>query len=481
MAEIRVDVAILGAGTAGLAAFRAAREEGARAMMIDGGELGTTCARVGCMPSKLLIAAANAAHAAAPGTGRLDTFGIRLDAPLRIDGPAVLQRVRAERDRFAGQIRQEMEHFPNGSLLRGYARFTAPGRLAVGRDTVVARACVIATGARPSVPPLYADLGELLATSDTLFEWPDLPTRVAVVGTGLIALELGQALARLGVAVTMIGHSGSIASLSDPEVTARAAALLDRAFTLYAKAEVLSVERHGAEARLRWRTADGTIHDGAFERVLVATGRRPVVSDLGLDAAGLALDEHGMPCFDRGTLRCGEAPVFVAGDVTGERPWLNDAANEGRIAGSNAARWPQDEAPERPVALSIVFSDPQILLVGQHFEDLDAERIVIGQAAFEEQGRSRVEQVNQGLLRLYVARDDHRLLGAEGIAPHGEHLAHLLGWAVQAGLCVEQCLTMPFYHPVFEEAVRTALRDAMRQLVELTGCGQPKLADAIGT
>ncbi|SDV50032.1 dihydrolipoyl dehydrogenase [Chitinasiproducens palmae] len=500
MKELNTDVAIIGAGSAGMAAYRAATKAGAKALLIDGGALGTTCARVGCMPSKLLIAAANAAHAAAPETGRLDTFGIRLDGTLRIDGTAVMDRLRTERDRFVGLVKKEIEQFPADALLRANARFLAPTRLSAGNTLVQARAVIIATGATPTLPDEFAPLGDLVATSDTLFEWPALPTRIAVFGTGLIALELGQALSRLGVTVRMFGKGGSLGGLTDPAVAACARQTLGAEFYLDCDADVVSIERvqqgDAARARIVYRTPDGKHRDEQFDRVLVATGRRPQLDKLALDASGLALGKHGVPLFDETRMQCrfgkdsrpasdgggdgDPAPVFIAGDVDGQRPWLNEAADEGRIAGTNAAAWPDTTSFERSTPLAVVFSDPQMLMCGARFEALDPDTIVAGQSSFDDQGRARIEQVNRGLLRVYADKATRRLLGAEGIAPHAEHFAHLLAWSIQRGATVDELITMPFYHPVFEEGVRSALRDAMARLVETTHCAPPSLADAIG-
>src|SRR6476660_94641 len=141
--SVRVDVAIVGAGTAGLAAYRAARAAGATAAIIEGGAYGTTCARVGCMPSKLLIAAAEAAHAAE----RASAFGVHFAGAIRIDGREVMDRVRRERDRFVGFVLGEVERIPKADRIQGYARFVDNHTLEVdGQSRVTAKSVVVATG-----------------------------------------------------------------------------------------------------------------------------------------------------------------------------------------------------------------------------------------------------------------------------------------------------------------------------------------------
>ncbi len=147
--ELRVDVAVIGAGTAGLAAYRAAKAAGARALIIEGGPYGTTCARVGCMPSKLLIAPAEAAHA----VDRFPGFGLTLEGPVHVDGKAVMERVRSERDRFVGFVTRGVDEIPDGDKVRGYARFVDNNTLAVdGGITVHAKSIVIATGSSTAYP-----------------------------------------------------------------------------------------------------------------------------------------------------------------------------------------------------------------------------------------------------------------------------------------------------------------------------------------
>jgi dihydrolipoamide dehydrogenase len=143
---------------------------------------------------------------------------------------------------------------------------------------------------------------------------------------------------------------------------------------------------------------------------------------------------------------------------------LHEATDQGRIAGSNAARYPDVQAGLRHVPFSIAFTDPQIALLGQTHGSLEPGRFVVGAASFDDQGRSRVMRKNKGLLHVYVETGTARLLGAAMIAPHAEHLAHLLAWACQSEMTVPQMLKLPFYHPVLEEGIRSALRDAREKL-----------------
>lgn len=166
------------------------------------------------------------------------------------------------------------------------------------------------------------------------------------------------------------------------------------------------------------------------------------------------------------SLRAGDSHIFIAGDATIDLPLLHEAADEGRPAGENAARFPEAYRRARRTPMGIVFSDPQIATAGASFAALENSKLAfeIGEVSFEDQGRARVMRTNKGLLRVYGERDTGRLLGAEMVGPEAEHLAHLLAWAIADGVSVTEALERPFYHPVVEEGLRTALRDLNSKL-----------------
>ena len=451
----RVDVAVIGAGTAGLAARREAAKLGASVLLIEGGSYGTTCARVGCMPSKLLIAAADAAHHVADA-GR---FGIRVPAGVRVDGPAVLDRLRRERDRFVGFVLESVEAIPLAERQRGMARFLGPTELVVdGQTRVEARAIVVATGSSPTIPPSLLALRPHVLVSDDVFDLTDLPSSLAVIGTGVAGLELGQALHRLGVRTTLCGR-GRIGPSTDPVVQAEVADVFGRELDLQIDPNLM-VTRDADEFLVRWRDRDGAAREQRYAALLCATGRRPDLAVLDLSAAGV----RGFPTVNRRTMQCDDLPIFFAGDVNSYRPFLHEAADEGAIAGRNAARYPDVRAHMRRTPLEIVFSSPNIALVGIPYAGLTLAKVEIGAVSYADQGRARVMGENAGVVRIYASRECGRLLGAEMFGPRVEHTAHLLAWAVQRRLTASEALELPIYHPVIEEGIRTALRDLCARL-----------------
>ncbi len=454
MKTIDVDVAVIGAGSAGLTAFRAARSHGIRVLLIERGPHGTTCARVGCMPSKLLIAAAEAAH----GVAQAPQFGVH-PGPLRIDGIAVMARVRAERDRFVGFVIDSVEQIDPAERLAGNARFIGPNRLQVDDHTIVnAARIVIATGSSALIPAELQNLADRVVINDQVFDWTDLPASIAVVGAGVIGLELGQALHRLGVRVAVFGRSDTLRPLSDPAVTRSAIACLSAEFDLRLGNTHFDAQRNGDGVEVRSAGADGVIRVEQFALVLSAVGRRPNLAELQLQESAIALDSRGIPHFDRRTMQCGDSRIFIAGDADDERPLLHEAVDQGRIAGDNAGRFPDVKPGLRRAGLGVVFCEPQIALAGQSHAALAEGSFATGAVSFSDQGRARVMRQNCGLLHVYAEHGSGRFLGAEMVGPRAEHLAHLLAWACQSQMTVRQMLEMPFYHPVIEEALRTALR-----------------------
>jgi dihydrolipoamide dehydrogenase len=459
---INTDVAIIGAGTAGMSAYRAALEHTSRVLLIESGVYGTTCARVGCMPSKLLIAAADAAHAVI-GASR---FGVSV-GPIKIDGRAVMARVRSERDRFVGFVVDAVQHWPAEHRLVGHAHFLDDHTLQVGATQVRAQRIVIATGSRPAVPEAWRlALGERLIVNDDVFDWTDLPRSVAVVGAGVIGLELAQALHRLGVRVRLYGRSERVGPLSDPQLQTLARLVFGVELPLSVDLAHIEPRREGDSVIVRATDRDGRVHEEQFDWLLATTGRRPNVDQLGLENTTLPLDARGIPVHDRRTAQVTDFPIFIAGDVSEDRPLLHEAADEGRIAGGNAGRFPDVRVRPRRTPLAVVFSEPQIALAGASHAELRAAGIAFetGRVSFDDQGRSRVMGRNLGALHVYGEVGTGRFLGAEMLGPAAEHIGHLLAWSVQRGDTVQQMLDSPFYHPVVEEGLRTALRLLQRGL-----------------
>ncbi|EMT3595480.1 dihydrolipoyl dehydrogenase [Neisseria gonorrhoeae] len=465
MKKIQADIVVIGGGTAGMGAFRNARLHSDNVYLIENNVFGTTCARVGCMPSKLLIAAAEARHHAL----HTDPFGVHLDKDsIVVNGEEVMRRVKSERDRFVGFVVTDVEEWPADKRIMGSAKFIDEHTVQIDDHIqIAAKSFVIATGSRPVILPQWQSLGDRLIINDDVFSWDTLPKRVAVFGPGVIGLELGQALHRLGVKVEIFGLGGIIGGISDPVVSDEAKAVFGEELKLHldAKTEV-KLDADG-NVEVHWEQ-DGEKGVFVAEYMLAAVGRRPNVDNIGLENINIDKDARGVPVADPLTMQTSIPHIFIAGDASNQLPLLHEAADQGKIAGDNAGRYPNIGSGLRRSTIGMVFTSPQIGFVGLKYAQVaaqyQADEFVIGEVSFKNQGRSRVMLVNKGHMRLYAEKATGRFIGAEIVGPAAEHLAHLLAWAHQMKMTVPQMLDMPFYHPVIEEGLRTALRDADAKL-----------------
>ncbi|XXQ68894.1 dihydrolipoyl dehydrogenase [Neisseriaceae bacterium B1] len=466
MKKLTADVVVIGGGTAGMGAFRNARRFTDDVYLIEGNVFGTTCARVGCMPSKLLIAAAEARHHAL----HTDPFGVHLDkSSIKVNGEEVMNRVKSERDRFVGFVLEDVEAWPAERRIMGNARFVDEHAIQIDDHTEIkADRIVIATGSRPLIPDNFRALGDKVIINDDVFSWNTLPESVAVFGPGVIGLELGQALSRLGVRVEIFGIGGALGGITDPVVMEQAKAIFGAEIPLHldAKSEVSLTD--DGKVKVNW-TQDGESGEFIADYALSAIGRRPNVDNLGLENLKIELDSRGVPVANPKTMQTSIPHIFIAGDASNQLALLHEASDQGKIAGDNAGQYPNIENGLRRSMIGVVFTNPQIASIGTRFAQLEkeyGEKLAIGEVSFKNQGRSRVMLVNQGHMRVYADRTSKRFLGAEIVGPDAEHLAHLLAWAHQMQMTIPQMLEMPFYHPVIEEGLRTALRDVNAKLAD---------------
>ncbi|QMU61305.1 MAG: dihydrolipoyl dehydrogenase [Gammaproteobacteria bacterium] len=475
MKTLTTDVAIIGSGTAGLNALREVEKAGLSWLLIESGEYGTMCARTGCMPSKLLIAAAEVSHT----IDHADVFGIHAKDKT-INAQSVFERVRSERDRFAGFVVKSTQARPEEFRIKGHAKFIDNNTLQVDDHTIInAQSIVIATGSEPFIPPAFNKIKDDLLINDDVFELQEFPRTLAVIGTGIIGLELGQSLHRLGVETTFFSRSDQLSALTDPVVHSKAREVLSKELNFVFNSNITHADKSSSGIHLKWRDANDTEHSQLFDKILISTGRKSTLQHLNLEAVGLT-NEQVRQEWNEQTAQVGDLPIFVAGDAAGHRQILHEASDEGRIAGKNAALYPNTIAQVRRTPLAITFTDPQMALVGKTYSELQPKNIEVGEASYDDQGRARVMNQHRGIIRIYANKTDCTLVGAELFSPRAENLAHLLAWAVQQKMTIQQALEMPVYHPVLEEGVRTALRDVMNKL-KLTGnCRSIDLADAPG-
>jgi pyruvate/2-oxoglutarate dehydrogenase complex dihydrolipoamide dehydrogenase (E3) component len=412
------DLVVIGGGSAGLTGARLAADLGARVALIERGRLGGDCLWTGCVPSKTLLHAAAEVHTARRG----DRYGFP-PATGPADWAAVVKRVRDAIRHIEPHDSPEALARLGVEVLHGTARFTGPRTVSVDGRSLRLRHALIATGASPQLPPVpgLKDSGAL--TSDTVWDLPDLPGRLLVIGGGAIGCELGQAFARLGSTVTIVEAEQRLL----PTMDAQAADLLTRRLT----AEGIQVHT-GATLHLvppgtaELTGADGTECRVAFDRILVATGRRPHTGGLGLAAAGIRTGEHGYIQTDA-RLRTTNPRVFAAGDVTGRLPFTHVAGVQAADAVLGALLGMRRRVDYDAVPYA-VFTDPEIAQVGltaEHARHLHGEGVRTRVLPYTEMDRAVTEQATDGFTQL-VMGPKAAIIGATVVGPRaGETIVEL--------------------------------------------------------
>jgi len=376
-----------------------------------------------------------------------------------------MEHVRDMRDIFVDRVLgSSTDEMPDEVKIEGYAQFVDANTLQVGDTVVRAKRIVIATGTRPIVPEAWKRFRDRILTTDEVFEQETFPETMAVIGLGVIGLEIGQSLARKGVKVTGIEAGERVAALYDDVANQTALDIMGKEFDIWL-GEQAEISEQGDKLLV-------TAGEQAVEvdKVLLAIGRRPNLDKLGLDKLDLALDENGMPKYDPNTMQLGDLPIYIAGDVNGERQILHEAGDEGKIAGYNAAHG--TAVPfKRKTPLAITFCDPNICTIGADWAELAGnDAVVVGEMKLGPVGRALIMGKNKGVIRVYGDKNTGRILGATLVTVKGEHLAHLLAWAIQRELTVFDLLRLPFYHPVIEEALQAALYDLLGKVENQPEC-----------
>ena len=306
---------------------------------------------------------------------------------------------------------------------------------------------VIAVGADPSVPDAFADVADRVRTHVDIWELETLPGSLAVLGAGPVGIEIAQAMARLGVAVTVFDPGHRVGGLKDETANLAALAHLSREFKLRLGEKPTGRPVEGG-VRL-----EGDGEPVEVELVLAAAGRPPNLKALNLGATGVELDDDGVPVFDPLTKRVGDSRLWIAGDANEWRPVLHEASHAGTIAGRAAAGGDGD--PRMLTKFAMVYTDPGMVTVGADADGLpDGART--GEARVEG-GRAQVDGQEGGAVRLY-ADADGVLIGGTIVSHAAEHLGHTLMAAVARGMTAAEFGDLPWYHPCYEEHLQKAAR-----------------------
>jgi pyruvate/2-oxoglutarate dehydrogenase complex dihydrolipoamide dehydrogenase (E3) component len=432
------DLVVIGGGAAGIGAARAARRRGASVTLIQDGPIGGDCTFTGCIPSKALLAEA----------ARGATFTDAMD------------RVHRAVESVAATESAEVLGAEDINVLQGRARFIDPGTLDVEGYRLTTSRVVIAAGAGPAVPLIPGIDTVPYLTNDSLFELTELPNSLAILGAGPIGVEMAEAFGRLRSEVTLVEATGSILPREEPAAgQVIAAALSGLGVSVRTGSAVTRVGR-SPEGSIRLDLADGTAVTA--EALLVAVGRRPSSSGLGLDAAGVVCGPSGFITVDS-RLRTSAKHIFAAGDVAESLQFTHVADETGRIAAGNAlSRVPYRRFDGRSVPW-VTFCTPEVARIGMTESESERHGGMVAYLPLTEVDRAVAVGQTEGFVKLIagprrVTRGlaGGRLLGATIVAPRAGEMLQEVVLAMRTGMFPARLALTIHAYPTWSTAVQQA-------------------------
>ncbi len=459
------DLVVLGSGSAAFAAAITATEAGARVALMESNVVGGTCVNVGCVPSKAMLAPADAYFRA----GHHPFAGIRTSAD-GFDLGALVDSKAELVDSLRAEKYLDLAREYGFTICRGRAEFADAETVLCGGQQVKARSYLIATGASPAVPPVPGLQEAGYLTSTTALELREPPRELVVIGANAIGLEMGQLFMRLGARVTFLDVASRITPLEEPEVAETMQAILEQeGAAVVTGARVTSVTGTGVR-RLVTFEAGGAERSVSADHVLVATGRRPNTAGLGLDRAGVTITDAGAVLVDD-TLRTTNPRVWAAGDVTGHPQFVYVAANEGNLAARNAITGADLKVDFRALP-RVIFTSPTVAAVGLTDEQANQQGIacecrVLPMSAVP---RALVNRDTRGFLKIVADARSGRILGVTAVADGAGDVIQAAIYAVQFGLTTDQVASTWSPYLTFAEGFKLAAQTFTRDVSKLSCC-----------
>jgi pyruvate/2-oxoglutarate dehydrogenase complex dihydrolipoamide dehydrogenase (E3) component len=471
-AEPEFDVVVIGGGSAGYAAARTAAALGARVAVIEGGEdIGGLCILRGCMPSKALLESAHRWH----DIGRAREFGLVVK-PVRVEMECVQARKQHLIGGFAAYRRKQLRG-GKFTFLRGRVSFLDAHTLLMDRGRaqalVTSWTFILATGSLISRVPIPGLWETGCLTSDTALEAKRIPKRLAVLGGGIIAVELGQFFARMGAETTFLQRSKRIARIYDPDVSLELErALKAEGIEVRTGVKLLNVRTSGKGKKIRFQRGSKR-EEIVVDEILYALGRMPNLEGLRLDKAGIILKGGKLPVSD--TMATSVSHIFAAGDVAGMHEVVHIAIQQGEWAARNAVRHLSGgfshtlERADYRLKASVTFTDPEIASVGLTETEATARGIDYHSAKypFNDHGKSQIGGHEFGFVKLLAEKSRGEIIGAQIIGPHASDLIHELIAVMRYRGTVQELAAMPHYHPTLSEIITYPAEEIAEKLASV--------------
>jgi pyruvate/2-oxoglutarate dehydrogenase complex dihydrolipoamide dehydrogenase (E3) component len=452
----RFDAIVVGAGQAGPPLAGRLARAGMTVAIVERDQVGGTCVNTGCMPTKTLVASARAAHVAR----RAADFGVVLEAGVRVDMP----RVKARADRVAASARSNLEHWIVGndrcSLVRGHGRFESPRVIRVGDRLLTAERIFLDVGARPAMPPLSGIERARPLTSTTILALSQVPRHLVVVGGGYVGLEFAQMYRRFGSEVTIVERGPHVLGQEDVDVSEGMEGIME--------AEGIQVRRD-AECISFPSTTDGEVtvdmdcsmgeRQVRGTHCLLAVGRVPNTHDLGLDRAGVAVDEKGFVIVDD-ELKTSAEGIWALGECNGHGAFTHTAYNDYEIVAATLLDGEHRRLHER-IKTYAVFIDPPLGRVGMTEREARAtgRPILMGKRPMSRVGRAIEKDETQGFIKILVDAKTGDLVGAAILGIGGDEVVHGIIDVMSSGGNAESLRRTVGIHPTVSELLPTVLGD----------------------
>ena len=457
MARYDFDYVVIGGGAAGLTAAGIAANAGVKTMMIERHRLGGDCTWTGCVPSKSLLHAAHLAHAARTA----GDFGVDAEVSVRFaDVIAHVHELR--REVYHDADRPEIFEDFGVEVVHGEARFTDAHSVEItpeasgdgeagGTRRVTSRMFCICTGGRAAPPPIDGLDGVGYLTNETLFEITEQPEHLVIVGAGPIGIEMGQAFTRLGTRVTVLDRAGRILGRDDAtHAEALRQRLADEGVEFNLEASVERVEP-GASGGVRVHLGGGETVEG--DRLLIATGRKPNVENLGLEAAGVAFGKRGIQVNDK--CRTSQKHIYAAGDCTGEYQLTHMSEHMAKVATTNAVLKVPSKIDRKHVPWT-TFASPELAHLGAGEEELKerGKDYVVYRFPYTKVDRAITEGDTVGSVRVYATKWRGKILGASVLGERAGELMQILAVAMKSGATLQTLSDTLFAYPTYALGAR---------------------------
>jgi mercuric reductase len=460
-----LNIAIIGSGGAAFAAAIRAAEKGATVSMIEAGTLGGTCVNVGCVPSKIMIRAAHLAHQQSEHPFR----GLKKHKAI-IDRPALVEQQQARVEELR-HVKYEsiLAENPGINLIKGYAQFKDAHTLLVsGQDDKIRELrperVLIAVGASPAVPDILGFKDAPYWTSTEALIAEEIPERIIVYGGSAVALELGQAFLRLGSKVTLIARS-SLLSREDPVIGEELKTILE--------GEGMDVLTHTTIKNMHFENRQFTVDTGSQkltgDHLLVATGRKPNTSGMGLEKAGIETDKNGAIIIDD-HMRTSVSHIYAAGDCTNQPQFVYVAAAAGTRAAINMTGG--DVKLDLSVMPAVVFTDPQVATVGLSESQAARSGLEVESRtlALDNVPRALANFDTRGFIKLVAEQGSRRIVGAQILASEGSEVIQVAALAIHNRMSIEELAGQLFPYLTMVEGLKLCAQTFTRDVKQLSCC-----------